>query len=112
VLECTVVPAGQMYPTWRGPPNGTLYTRQGDRTFNPNLANLARFSWADNNKDLVLINVTRGDEGAYSCLFILPDKPNNVVNIQLNVRSKYTTYTFILYRSVNFATERKYNRHI
>jgi len=92
VLECTIVPAGQVYPDWSGPPNATLYTMQGDPTFNPSLTNLARLSWSNNNKDLVLRNVSRGDEGNYACTFILADKPNNNENIQLNIRSKYTSF--------------------
>jgi len=74
VLDCPLH-TQEPYPAWRGPPalnngNGnTIYTIQGEPTFNPALTNLDRISWAANSKSLVLNNLKREDEGTYTCAF-------------------------------------------
>ena len=70
VIKCNLIPM-HSYPEWRGQPriNGVLrlYNIEGESTFFTSLENYARLSWAANNKDLVLNDVVREDEGMYQC---------------------------------------------
>jgi len=71
VLECPIFTT-KVYPAWSGPPGTTAYTLESTDNFNNQLTNRDRLSWATNNRDLQLRNVTRGDEGIYVCVFSLP----------------------------------------
>ena len=66
VITCNLIPK-HGYPEWRGQPDFRLYNFEGDSTFLSSLDNYDRLSWATNNKDLVLNDVVREDEGMYQC---------------------------------------------
>ena len=72
VLVCGI-PGTYTYPAWSGPPyNGiTPLDYTNGVNFNPHMDQnkRSRLSWADNQKDLKLKDVTRVDEGTYECYY-------------------------------------------
>ena len=76
------------YPKQYGPPstNGylRLYNFEGLSTFFTSLVNYDRLSWGSNNKDLVLSDVVREDEGLYGCFTLGAGR----WTVQLNIRGR------------------------
>jgi len=88
LIACNIIP-NYGYPTWIGPPmndDGMLqvYNWEGDPSFFTFLRNYNRLSWANNNKDLILSDVVKNDEGKYQCSGAGAGR----WTIQLNVRGK------------------------
>ena len=95
VIPCSI--AKYDYPGWSGQPpttNGgfTPYNWDRSSSFFTSLTNQARLSWAANNRELVLSNVIRQDEGTYQCVV----NGGGAWTVQLNVFGIVTFVSFFV----------------
>ena len=89
LIACNIIP-NYGNPAWMGPPmddHGFLqvYNMEADSSFFTFLRNYNRLSWANNNKDLILSDVVKNDEGKYQCF----GAGAGSWTIQLNLRGRH-----------------------